>query len=321
MSYKKALNEFLEIDVASMRPVNFIDMMNKAKSDWVERVKGKSGYRPQTTCPVCGSENRTLNFPLPEDMNIYQCNDCTLGYVDPFPVYSGDVYEETYFNKSLVSYDSMREYRIKRFGMERIRLIQKYVPAGKLLDIGCGVGWFLEAAKNSGFECFGQEISSQLAEYTSEKLGIHVYSENLESIEDKFDVITMFDLIEHVMDPKVLIEQSKKLLNPGGIIVAFTPNYDSLGIQFLKQDSSLVCPPAHLTYFTRSSVERLANSTGMELIHLETKGMDIADIHAYYNHVGKTEAANELFNLFDKLQPIVDQAGAANHMRFVYRKF
>lgn len=320
MSYKKAVQEFLEIDVASMRPADFISMMNKAKSDWVIRVKGKSGYRPQNTCPVCGSTKRELTIPLPEELNIYQCQDCTLAYVDPFPVYSGDVYEKTYFDKSLAAYDSMRGYRIKRFGMERIALIQKYVKQGKLLDVGCGVGWFLEAAKTEGFEIFGQEISKELGEYTSELLGIKVFSEELTDINEKFDVITMFDLIEHVMDPKLLVEQSKKLLNPGGIIVAFTPNYDSLGIQFLKENSSLVCPPAHLTYFTKESVQKLASDTGLELVHLETKGMDIADIHAYYNFIGKTEAAEEFYNLFNQLQAIVDSAGAANHMRFVYRK-
>jgi 2-polyprenyl-3-methyl-5-hydroxy-6-metoxy-1,4-benzoquinol methylase len=320
MSYAKAINEFLEIDIASMRPVDFISKMNHAKAEWVDRVKSKSGYRPQSTCLVCGSHKRDLFVDLKNGISVYQCKDCTLAYVDPFPVYAGDVYEETYFNKSLVSYDSMREYRIKRFGMERIRLIQKYVQNGKLLDIGCGVGWFLEGAKTAGFEIYGQEISKELAGFTSEKLGIPVFSEHLSDIKESFDVITMFDLLEHVMDPLKLIEESKALLNPGGIIVVFTPNFDSLGIQQLKQDSSLVCPPAHLTYFTKQSVEKLASLTGMELVHLETKGMDIADIHAYFNHIGKTEAAAEMANLFDQLQSIVDQAGAANHMRFIYKK-
>ncbi|PQV57273.1 methyltransferase family protein [Sediminibacterium magnilacihabitans] len=319
MSYSNALQNFLAIDVASMRPVDFIAKMNQAKSDWIVRVKGKSGYRPQSTCLVCGSTDREFNIQL-DGMAIYQCKSCSLAYVDPFPVYAGDVYEQTYFNKSLVSYDSMRDYRIKRFGMERIRLIKKYVQKGKLLDIGCGVGWFLEAAKTEGFEIYGQEISKELGEYTQEKLGITVFSENLAEIKETFDVITMFDLLEHVMDPVKLIEQSKRLLNEGGIIVVFTPNYDSLGIQLLKEHSSLVCPPAHLTYFTKQSVEKLAELTGMSLVHLETKGMDIADIHAYYNHIGKKEAADELFNLFDQLQPIIDQSGAANHMRFILKK-
>lgn len=320
MSYSKALNEFLEIDIASMRPPDFIAKMNQAKSDWVERVKNKSGYRPQSTCLVCGTSDRELKFDLHNGISVYQCTSCTLAYVDPFPVYAGDVYEKTYFDKSLVSYDSMREYRIQRFGMERIRLIQRFTDKGKLLDIGCGVGWFLEAAKSAGFEIFGQEISQELAEFTQEKLDIKVFSENLEVITEKFDVITMFDLLEHVMDPLKLIEQSKELLNPNGIIVIFTPNFDSLGIQLLKENSSLVCPPAHLTYFTKESAHKLASLTSMELVHLETKGMDIGDIHAYYNHIGKKEAAEEMFKIFTELQGIVDLSGSGNHMRFVYKK-
>jgi 2-polyprenyl-3-methyl-5-hydroxy-6-metoxy-1,4-benzoquinol methylase len=319
MSYKKAITEFLEIDLVSMRPRNFIENMNQAKLNWILKAKDKSGYVSQEVCPVCASSKRTLEITLVEGLRIYQCSNCTLAYVDPFPVNSSDIYEKTYFDKSLVSYDQMRSYRIQRFGVERINLIKKFIPSGKLLDIGCGVGWFLEAAKSEGFEIYGQEISSELADYTSESLGIKVFTEEISNIKQKFDVITMFDLIEHVMDPKKLILESKALLNPGGIIVAFTPNFDSLGIQLLRETSSLICPPAHLTYFTKKSVEKLAMDSGLELVHLETKGMDIGDIHAYFNHLGKTEAAEELAKLFPQLQAIVDKAGAANHMRFIYQ--
>jgi 2-polyprenyl-3-methyl-5-hydroxy-6-metoxy-1,4-benzoquinol methylase len=320
MSYLKSRKSFLPIDVASMRPKNFNQSMVTAIEKYHQGVLGNSGYREQTHCLLCGSESRKFEFSTLNGTSVYQCDECTLAYVDPFPVNSADVYSTAYFDKSLVAYDGMRPYRIERFGMERITLIQKYVKSGKLLDVGCGVGWFLEAAKKSGFDIYGQEISKELADFTSEELGIAVFNEALDKITHKFDVITMFDLIEHVMDPKELIIQCRGLLNPGGIIVAFTPNYDSLGIQVLKENSSLVCPPAHLTYFTKESVEKLADLTNMSLVHLETKGMDIADIHAYYNHLGKEEAADAFNDYFDKLQPIVDQAGAANHMRFIYRK-
>src|SRR5688572_29537742 len=181
MSYKKALSDFLEIDVATMRPDDFLQKMNEAKEGWVERAKNKSGYRPQSKCLVCGSEKREVGIQL-KDITIYQCSDCSLAYADPFPVYSGDVYENTYFDKSLASYDKTREYRINRFGKERIKLIRQYVKTGKLLDIGCGVGWFLEAARSEGFDIYGQEISRELAEFTEEKLGIKVFSEDLRDI-------------------------------------------------------------------------------------------------------------------------------------------
>jgi 2-polyprenyl-3-methyl-5-hydroxy-6-metoxy-1,4-benzoquinol methylase len=320
MSYEIAKKNFLPIDLESMRPPNFVSYMNKSKQGYHKRVLSRSGYRPQDECPVCQSKDRKLQFNVVDDISIYACDGCSLAYVNMFPIDVADCYEEDYFAGALATYDRSRNYRIERFGKERIAIIQKYVKSGDLLDIGCGVGWFLEAAMAEGFNVSGHELSGNLAQFTSEHLGIKVHQCAVSEIKDKFDVITLFDVIEHLEDPVGLLRSVRSLLNDGGIILIFTPNYDSLGIQYLKSDSSLVCPPAHLTYFTRGSVERLSDVLGMEFSFYETKGMDIGDMYAHYLHLEQEGVGKEMKDLFPHLQPIIDSAGAANHMRFILRK-
>ena len=321
MSYNELKSKFLPIDVKSMRPDDFIESFNKTKINWIELVKSKSGFREQKHCPICKSNERQIGIEINQKIKVYECKSCSLAYVDPFPVDSTDIYEKKYFDKSLVSYDKIRDYRIKRFGSERLELIKKYITSGSLLDIGCGVGWFLEAAKKDGFKVYGQEVSKDLAEYTGDLLDIKVFENDVSEIDLKFDVITMFDLIEHVSDPLKLLEDCKKILNPGGIILAFTPNYDSFGIKEMGLDSSLVCPPAHLTYFTKKSILQFSKIVNMKLLHYETKGMDIADFAAYFHYLGESKISKTFFKLFDKLQPLIDESESANHMRFIFTKF
>jgi 2-polyprenyl-3-methyl-5-hydroxy-6-metoxy-1,4-benzoquinol methylase len=320
MSYNKLKSEFLPIDIRTMRPDDFIDSMNKVKLNWIELARSKSGFKEQKYCPICESDERQIGIDVNNEIKIYECKSCSLAYVDPFPINSSDIYEKKYFKKSLVSYDKLREYRINRFGLERLKLIKKYITSGSVLDIGCGVGWFLEAAKKDGFKVYGQEISSDLADFTRELLNVKVFESEISEINLKFDVITMFDLIEHVSNPLKLVIDCKQLLNPGGIILAFTPNYDSLGIAEMGKDSSLICPPAHLTYFTKKSVTELAKKLDMNLLHYQTKGMDIADIAAYNNFLGEKKISENLFELFEKIQPIIDKSESANHMRFILGK-
>lgn len=317
MSYHKLKSEFLPIDFRTMRPDDFIESMNKKKTNWIELAGSKSGFREQKNCPICKSDKRQKGIDINQEIKVYECKSCSLAYVDPFPVNSADIYEKKYFEGSIISYDDMRDYRIKRFGSERLELIKKYVDSGSILDIGCGVGWFLEAAKKDGFKVYGQELSRDLADFTRDLLGIKVFEIDISEINLKFDVITMFDLIEHVPDPLKLVMDCKKLLNPDGIILAFTPNYDSFGIKEMGKDSSLVCPPAHLTYFTKKSVQELVRKVDMNLLHYETKGMDIADLGAYYSYLGEKKISEKFFKLFKKLQPIIDESESANHMRFV----
>jgi 2-polyprenyl-3-methyl-5-hydroxy-6-metoxy-1,4-benzoquinol methylase len=157
--------------------------------------------------------------------------------MDAFPADIGDVYNHTgYIETQETNYSDNVGYRKKRFAMERLQIItihlNKPAAGAGLLDVGCGTGWFLETARDEGYEVSGLELGRQLAQYTSQKLGIPVHTLPLTELPaiEQFDVITLFDVLEYASDPCALLKSISDHLNPGGIGLLFTPNLDSVGI-------------------------------------------------------------------------------------------
>ena len=173
------------------------------------------------------------------------------------------------------------DYRKKRFALERLDIIRRHLkkPAtgARLLDVGCGTGWFLEVAKDQGYIVTGLEIGKDLARYTSEKLEAKVHTVPLTELPatEVFDVITLFDVLEHVREPRLVLKSLREHLNPGGIGLIFSPNLDSVGITILQDHSSLVMPAEHLFYFTPRSLRQMIEQTPLDVIDFQTKGMDI----------------------------------------------
>ncbi len=141
---------------------------------------------------------------------------------------------------------------------------------GKLLDIGCGTGDFLVAAKNKGWEVFGVEPNENAREL-SEKKEVCVKN-NLEDIRDSnFDVITLWHVLEHVQDLDSYIKQISKLLNPKGTLIVAVPNYKSWDAKHYKEYWAAFDVPRHLWHFSKAAVERIFSPYHFKLI--ETKPM------------------------------------------------
>ena len=167
--------------------------------------------------------------------------------------------------------------------------------------MGCGTGWFLEVAREHGFNVSGIEFGERLAKATQDRLNIDIFTKPLDQFEKNklYDVITIFDVIEHVKDPRGLLNSIYDHLNNDGIGVIFTPNVDSFGIQTLKQYSSLVCID-HIFLFNDNSLLTLCNNLGFDVLYSETKGSDIIDIYAYYDQHLKQKEVAKLINQFIK---------------------
>jgi 2-polyprenyl-3-methyl-5-hydroxy-6-metoxy-1,4-benzoquinol methylase len=129
----------------------------------------------------------------------------------------------------------------------------------------------------------------------------------------------MFDLIEHVENPIHLINECKRLLQSDGILVIFTPNFDSLAISIMREDSNLISPAEHLTYFNEKAVLTLAQKVQLELAYYSTNGIDLGDLKSFYESLDKKDLALACNTLFNYLQPLVDAAGAGNHLRFILK--
>jgi 2-polyprenyl-3-methyl-5-hydroxy-6-metoxy-1,4-benzoquinol methylase len=327
MSLTEALRDYLNIDINAMRPVGFLEKEGAQIRATVANVDNGRGWIPNLTCPSCGSTRRTALFER-FGRKVMQCLDCDVGYVDAFPADTNDVYSHTgYIETQETNYLDNVDYRKKRFAMERLDIIRRHLKQPEtgvhLLDVGCGTGWFLEVAQNHGYIVSGLEIGKELAKYTSRKLGVIIHSLSLTELPatERFDVITLFDVLEHVPNPRALLRSVRDHLNPGGIGLLFSPNLDSVGMALLRESSSLVMPAEHLFYFTPSSLRRMIEDTPMDIIDFETKGMDIPDLYSYFRDIATVQpVADFLADRSSILQAVIDSAGCANHMRFVVRR-
>jgi SAM-dependent methyltransferase len=308
------------LDLEQMRPVGFLKRMRDSEDQIIDKVSRGSGWRPNPSCLVCGSSRREPVWKA-HGIQLLCCQDCSHGYFEKMPKNLGEVYEgEDYLEKSKTSYVTNVDYRLKRFAAERLALLgrQKPLEAGQtLLDVGCGTGWFLQAAKDAGYESFGFEFSNSLARFTASTVGCTVYGGELASIDAKFDIVTLFDVIEHVPDPVETFRTVRRLLKPDGVVLVFCPNFDSLAIRTQQADSNLVMPTRHLSYFTRSSVAKLCDVTTMNLLWFRTAGIDIGDLMAWYEGRGMQRDLATWQNLSNTLQPALDDLGVGNHLRFM----
>ncbi len=133
---------------------------------------------------------------------VVECNKCGLVYVNPR--LRADVIIKGYSDAEDMAYVSQAEGRLRTF-RKSVKLIEKYAPGkGRLLDVGCAAGFFLKAAKDSGWDVRGVEPSRWLAEWGRKKYGLDIRAGTLDSVKfpsNSFDAVTMWDVLEHVPDP------------------------------------------------------------------------------------------------------------------------
>jgi len=142
----------------------------------------------------------------------------------------------------------------------------------RLLDVGCGMGGFLIVARELGFEVHGTEISEHARKFCHDHLGLDVVApESLEQISGQFDVITIWHVLEHVMDPKNFISMYLAKLRSGGLVVIEVPNWSSFMSRVRKSNWRFIRKD-HLIYFTPDSLVYLLNMLRVEVVKGRTTG-------------------------------------------------
>jgi 2-polyprenyl-3-methyl-5-hydroxy-6-metoxy-1,4-benzoquinol methylase len=185
-------------------------------------------------------------------------------------IYDRDYYEGAVFE----NYLGEREIRIAS-SRDRVRRIATIRPSGRLLDVGCAAGFFLHAASER-YEVTGVELSEFAAQYAREEFGLHVFTGELFDAQldhGVFDVVTMWDVIEHVPDPRAVLAEVTRLTRPDGVLVLTTGNVKGPMARRGLQRWNLMTPPAHLTFFAPSTLERLLNESGFEVTRRVADGV------------------------------------------------
>jgi 2-polyprenyl-3-methyl-5-hydroxy-6-metoxy-1,4-benzoquinol methylase len=160
-------------------------------------------------------------------------------------------------------YHLVRNYAIKN----KITLINKEQTKGQLLDIGCGTGDFLFAAKNNGWKVTGIEPNEKARNIANKKNNNSVFDNSqLNNLkENSFDVITLWHVLEHLPNLENDILIFKKLLKPSGSLIIAVPNYNSFDANYYKEFWAAYDVPRHLWHFSQNSIKSLFNNFNINL--------------------------------------------------------
>lgn len=241
----------------------------------------KSLDKVPSQCPICKSKNTVEIYPENIDYSkisftyefspdsqktfrVVRCYKCTHVFCSPIPI---DMYKNY---EDVIDEEYLRHKITRELSAEAVlKVMMEYVPSGKLLDVGCATGDFLKVAKDFGYTVEGLELSiwsSTLAR----KRGFKVHTSTLKSLANKYkgkyDVITLWGVIEHFENPHVEMKYLNKLLKDEGFLVLWTGDVDGLMSKILRR-KWWYWQGQHIQYFTHKSLNHLAASNGFEHIY------------------------------------------------------
>ena len=224
-------------------------------------------------CPVC-RRSPAVSACRVKDTIIYRCCRCGLGWWDFSSFDPQGFYEEDYYRpasdgngKGYEDYDSLEPGNALT-AKRRLARIRKQAPQARaLLDVGCGLGHFLKTARDEGWSVSGYEVSRFAADVVRKRLGVSVYAGDLKSLgARKFDVVTAWDVLEHVRDPVAFLSQCRSLLSEEGIVVTTTGDFASMAARLSGSHWHLYNLPEHLFFHTVKSLSVLARRTGFRIL-------------------------------------------------------
>lgn len=229
----------------------------------------------EINCPICGSKK--INFFCKKNSyNIYNCQDCEVGFVWPIPANLADIYQTSYFKGSSRDDDINKfgyaDYEEDKKAMEETFIIyldkiSKLTFGKKIFDVGAATGYFLDLARRGNYQTSGIEISDYAAKAACAK-GHQVFLGNLENLENKnkYDVVTMWDVLEHLNDPKTYLKSVHAILSQGGILAINTIDKSSYWARFWGKNWHAILPPEHLFYYSVKSLRMFLKNSGFEIL-------------------------------------------------------
>lgn len=236
-------------------------------------------------CPICLSNsfipfiNTKDHTVSQQDFNLQKCSGCGFVITNPRPDINsiGDFYKSDKYishtggSKSIIDkiYLQARKLTLHR----KLKLITNYKNSGHLLDFGCGTGEFLNHMQKNGWEITGVEPSDNARKKATEITKSFINS-SLTEINQKFDIITLWHVLEHVHDLNEKIKSLKNLLKEDGIIFIAVPNHESADAQHYKNNWAGYDVPRHIWHFSKSNMHQLLQNHGLTLAKIEPMKLD-----------------------------------------------
>jgi SAM-dependent methyltransferase len=242
----------------------------------------KGGVSPENCslapCPICGQEGAQEWLRGPDrlhgrqdDYTLVRCPACSLVWLSNPPKPSEMYLHYTDAYDKLISAAGRDSHAHWGFRKEAVA---RYKQSGALLDLGCSSGSFLEFMQSESWKLYGIEMSAEVAKTAEERSHAHVFVGNILDASfpcESFDVITCFDVLEHLYEPRRVMARVGEWLKPGGIFYVLVPNVDSAEARVFGSYWHGLELPRHLFHYSPTSLKFLAESAGLEEVSLETR--------------------------------------------------
>jgi 2-polyprenyl-3-methyl-5-hydroxy-6-metoxy-1,4-benzoquinol methylase len=247
-------------------------------------------------CTACGSkvDNQYLFAKKIQNMEsdlieFYRCMRCKTIFLGKYNDYYDDelyAYYSKYVDKKEEDiYDALTNISYEKV----LRQFDSYGGGQNILDVGCGNGSFVKVALQKGYQAEGIDLSD-LAVEVAQRFSLPVtkldfFSKNIS--DSSRDIVTMFEVIEHLPNPVDFLRRSEKVVRPGGLIYLTTPNFNSLDRRVLGRKWN-VFHREHYTYFTTQTLIKLIrNNTELDILHIETRNVSTELIAHFKNILNK----------------------------------
>ena len=246
-------------------------------------LKIEKVLKEQSDCYLCGGSDLTtrresVRYEIPKI--VYECNYCKLVYLFPLEDNSStsDFYRQGFRDlpRQSIGMSSHDTKTIMNTRMDqayrRLKKVKPYVNKNtKLLEVGCAAGSFIKAIKPLVRECFAVELDSENADFVRKKLNIEVFEKPIENLNsDKYDIICMWHVLEHVNDPIKVVKKLMSMLNKNGVLFIEVPNiFDPLLTLYkLEEFHKFYYQSPHLYYFSPTTLEKIIHRAGYKpIIH------------------------------------------------------
>jgi SAM-dependent methyltransferase len=241
-----------------------------------------------SACPVCSSKVQPWRIKSTPhgQFAITRCAECGYAFVNPRPglPYLLEFYSSRgHCGETPHSLDEVRareaahpnSTRDARRIIETTRHLLSYCSGGRparLLDVGCGYGFFSAEAVRQGFEVTALELAETERSMAQQIAGLSPIAEPFESYQstpETFQAILMSQILEHALDINEWVRKAGSLLTPGGVLAIALPNFSSLLRLILQERDPYVCPPAHLNYFSARSLCLLLQRHGLDVAGIQ----------------------------------------------------
>ena len=330
LNYRRP-DEYRPVDLEKLRPKDSYKTLIEKRSHPIQALLEKHGSIPKEflisrPCPNCSSKDS--KFELEKDhLTLVRCASCSLVYTNPLfdeahydSIYKSGEYSEIMSSLVIQSH----EYRVERFGRERVEILKRFLSSDivpKYLDVGCATGFVVEAATKAGWDAQGIELNPVAVDYAKSR-GLNVVQGKLDTsnlVRESFDVISMFDVLEHLSDPAEITQQAIEYLKPGGLLFLYVPNYDSASRILMGAEAHFIWPTHHLTYFNIETITDFLKRRGLKIELTVTEGLDIAD-YIWYQEAVQAKDQSALLLIANHLQFFINAGGYGKNLRVIARK-